>query len=130
MASKGQKLPADKLPPAPGQASRNRNGFEVDPSRAVKAGKKGMAVRWGREALRQKMLELAVKNGLDKHFAKAVKAGDIDGIEFCEKAMRLVGIDYQSSPEYRQTTVKADVKSEGKVDHTLNITFSDAPAKG
>lgn len=103
------------------------NGFDKSPQRAAEAGRKGKAVQMERCAIRKRLLATAIDQGLEKHFADAVKKKDMELIRFCAEAMKLVGLDYASEMVHK-VQVDADVKSKAKVDHTLNITFSDAGA--
>lgn len=78
-----------------------------------------------RVKMRAKLLEVAINEGIDKYYAKALKNQDADAIEVVAKAAKLVGLDFASSEDAVQ---KVDVKSDNKVTTTgpLNITFSDA----
>lgn len=78
-----------------------------------------------RSQMRLKLLETVATEGLEKYFAKAIKTGDVDLMTIVEKASKLTGVDFTSSPE---AVTKVDVKSDNKVSTsgTLNITFSDA----
>lgn len=97
------------------------NGFRTN-GKARIAGAKGLKTQADRRALRQQMLEIAVKNGLiAKHFSDAITNRDPDLIEFCTKAMTLVGLDFKSSPEMVQK-----IQVDAKTDNTLNIKIEDA----
>lgn len=81
-----------------------------------------------RSQMRLKLLETVATEGLEKYFAKAIKTGDVDLMTIVEKASKLTGVDFTSSPE---AVTKVDVKSDNKVSTsgTLNITFSDAKSE-
>lgn len=83
-------------------------------------------VRQMRKQMRAKLLETAIDEGIDKFFAKALKANDSEAIAIVEKAAKIVGLDYASSEEAVQ---KLDIKSDVKAkisSPNLNITFKDA----
>lgn len=97
------------------------NGFDKSPQRAAEAGRKGKAVQMERCAIRKRLLATAIDQGLEKHFADAVKKKDLELIRFCAEAMKLVGLDYASSPE-----MVHKVQVDAKTDNKLNITIKDA----
>lgn len=86
-------------------------------------------VRQMRKQMRAKLLETAISEGIDKFFAKALKANDADGIAVVEKAAKLVGLDFGSSEE---AITKVDVKSDTKISSNtpLQIKFVDATGDG
>lgn len=74
-----------------------------------------------RSQMRLKLLETVATEGLEKYFAKAIKTGDVDLMTIVEKASKLTGVDFTSSPE---AVTKVDVKSDNKVDAKLNVSVT------
>jgi len=81
-------------------------------------------VRQMRKQMRAKLLETAIDEGIDKFFAKALKANDSEAIAIVEKAAKIVGLDYASSEEaVQKLDIKSDVKA--KTDTKLEIVVKE-----
>ena len=76
-----------------------------------------------RSQMRLKLLETVATEGLEKYFAKAIKTGDVDLMTIVEKASKLTGVDFTSSPEAIQR-VQANVDS--KTNNKLEIVVKEA----
>lgn len=74
-----------------------------------------------RSQMRLRLLETVVSEGLEKYFAKAIKSGDVDLMTIVEKASKLTGVDFTSSPE---SVTKVDVKSDNKVDAKVQVSVT------
>lgn len=93
--------------------------FTVENAKQMKA--RSDAVRRMRNQMRTRLLETVVNEGLEKYFAQAIKTGDLEMMTIVEKASKLTGVDFTSSPE---AITKLDVKSDNKVDGNLKITVT------
>lgn len=95
------------------------------PMTAKQAQEASARARSLRKQMRARLLDVAIAEGIDKYYAKALKNQDSDALEVVAKAAKLVGLDFASSEDAVQ---KVDVKSDNKVTTSgpLNITFSDA----
>lgn len=76
-----------------------------------------------RAKMREQLLQVAVSEGIEKLFAKALKSRNLDDLELVERASKLTGLDFASSEE---AIKKIDVKSDNKVDSKLEIVVKDA----
>lgn len=97
-----------------------------DKSKASAAGLKSAMVQRVRREMRAKMLQAAIDTGIEKLFAKSLKALDLESMKVVAEAMHLVGIDFASSDEAVKK-IKADVKADQKMsgDVKINITGLD-----
>lgn len=89
---------------------------------ASAAGIKSGIVQRMRREMRAKMLDAAIKNGIEKLFGKSLKNLDPEGMKVVAEAVRLVGIDYASSEEAVQK-IKADIKADQKMNGNVNISI-------
>lgn len=63
--------------------------------------------------MRAQILEDAINGGIGKLLLKAIQSGDLDQMTICEKAMKLVGLDYASADEVKHGfSVKASTGGE------------------
>lgn len=74
-----------------------------------------------RKAMRAKILQAAVDEGIDKLFQQAIKKKDMELLELVEKGLKLTGLDFASSEDAVQ---KLDVKSDAKVDSKLEVSIT------
>lgn len=88
---------------------------------ASAAGIKSGIVQRMRREMRAKMLDAAIKNGIEKLFGQSLKNLDPEGMKVVAEAVRLVGIDYASSEEAVQK-IKADIKADQKMNGNVNIS--------
>lgn len=66
-----------------------------------------------RKQMRAQILEDAINGGIGKLLLKAIQSGDLDQMTICEKAMKLVGLDYASADEVKHGfSVKASAGGE------------------
>lgn len=101
--------------------------FTSETAKAISA--KANAAKKARAELRRRMLAAAVEAGIESQFMKALKEGNETLMTVVEKASRMTGIDFASSEEAVQNVnVKADTTANVKADHSINITFTDAPS--
>lgn len=108
---------------------QNLTPFTSETAKAISA--KANAAKKARADLRRRLLAAAVEVGLDRVFMDALKNRDENAMNIVEKAARLVGTDWASSEENIQRVnldAKSDVKADVKADHSINITFTDAPS--
>lgn len=102
----------------------NLKPFDHARSLAVQA--KAAEARKARAEMRRKLLAAVCEEGIDKHLIKALKEANVDLMTCCEKAVKMTGLDFQSSEESVQK-LAIDAKSESKVsaDTTLHVTIED-----
>lgn len=82
-----------------------------------------------RAEMRRRILAKVCQAGIDECVYNAIKTSDRELMDVCVAATKLVGLDFGSSDEAVQNlNVKADVDSKVKADHSINITFTDAPS--
>lgn len=93
--------------------------FTVENAKQMKA--RSDAVRRMRNQMRTRLLETVVNEGLEKYFAQAIKTGDLEMMTIVEKASKLTGVDFTSSPE---AITKLDVKSDNKVDAKVQVSVT------
>ncbi len=101
-----------------------RSGAPLRPFNSVtakQAQEASVKARNLRKAMRAKILQAAVDEGIDKLFQQAIKKKDMDLLELVEKGLKLTGLDFASSEDAVQ---KVDVKSDNKVDSKLEVTIS------
>lgn len=93
---------------------------------AKKAQEAATRARNLRKAMRARILQAAVDEGIDKMFIQAMKNSDTDRMKIVESAMRLTGLDFGSSEEaVQKVDLKADATLNGKVDSKLELVFKD-----
>lgn len=99
----------------------------VSAKAAVEACNRAKALR---KQMRAQILEDAINGGIGKLLLKAIQSGDLDQMTICEKAMKLVGLDYASSDENKHSfAVKASTAShdgetqDNKSDNQLNVSI-------
>ena len=105
----------------------NLRPFDHARSMAMQA--KAHEARKARAEMRRKLLATVCEEGIDKHLAKALRNSDVDLMTVVEKAVNLVGLAYKDSEDAVQNLhVTAETTSNVKADHSINITFTDAPS--
>lgn len=93
--------------------------FTVENAKQMKA--RSDAVRRMRNQMRTRLLETVVNEGLEKYFAQAIRSGDLEMMTIVEKASKLTGVDFTSSPE---AITKLDLKSDNKVDAKVQVSVT------
>lgn len=94
-------------------------------SLAVQA--KAAEARKARNEMRRKLLAAVCEEGIDKHLIKALKEANVDLMTCCEKAVKITGLDFQSSEEAVQNVnVKAETNAKVSADTNLHVTIEDA----
>lgn len=102
-----------------------RNVFKPNDPRTRAIGKLGNDVQAARREMRKKLLQSAIEVGIDKFFVDSIKKRDKDGISVVATAMKLVGLDYESSEEaVKNLSVKSE--STSKSDATIKFVIEDA----
>ena len=96
-------------------------GIPFTPDTAKQAKARADLSRRLRAQMRARLLDTVVQEGLEKYFAKAIKTGDVDLMTIVEKASKLTGVDFTSSPE---AITKLDVKSDNKVDAKVQVSVT------
>ena len=103
----------------------NLRPFDSERAKAISAS--ANAAKSARAEMRRRLLATVCKEGIEKYLVKAIKEGNQELMTCCEKALKLVGLDYSSSEEsVQKVQVKADVDSKSKVDTTLHVTIEEA----
>lgn len=100
----------------------NSKQFQISSARAKKARK---------EARAQMLLALTTKLDLGTELVKAWKSSDGKQMDLIEKALRIVGLHHDQSPDAQAQKVQVSAKTDAKVDAklavpSLNISFVDA----
>lgn len=87
------------------------------PETAKQASERAAYCRTLRAQMRKKLLEEAVKAGIDQIYVKALKSGDIDAMNVAREGMRLVGLDFASSEEsVQRVQANVDAKTDNKIE--------------
>lgn len=92
-------------------------------SLAVQA--KAAEARKARNEMRRKLLAAVCEEGIDKHLIKALKEANVDLMTCCEKAVKMTGLDFQSSEEAVQN-VNVKAETNNKSDATIKFVIEDA----
>ena len=74
-----------------------------------------------RAAARARLLDIALHKGQLENLFQAGLNGDTEAMAIAEKAAKMVGLDYQASPEASQK-----IEVSGKMDNNLNVKISEA----
>ena len=69
-----------------------------------------------RAAARARLLDIALHKGQLENLFQAGLNGDTEAMAIAEKAAKMVGLDYQASPEASQK-----IELAGKLDNNLNV---------
>lgn len=69
-----------------------------------------------RAAARARLLDIALHKGQLENLFQAGLNGDTEAMAIAEKAAKMVGLDYQASPEASQK-----IELSGKMDNNLNV---------
>jgi hypothetical protein len=69
-----------------------------------------------RAAARARLLDIALHKGQLENLFQAGLNGDTEAMAIAEKAAKMVGLDYQASPEASQK-----IELAGKLDNSLNV---------
>lgn len=101
----------------------NLKPFDHERSLAVQA--KAAEARKARNEMRRKLLAAVCEEGIDKHVIKALKEANVDLMTCCEKAVKMTGLDFQSSEEAVQN-VNVKAETNNKSDATIKFVIEDA----
>lgn len=102
-----------------------RYTFRTNDPRTRAIAKLGNDVQAARREMRKKLLQSAIEVGIDNFFVDSIKKRDKDGISVVATALKLVGLDYESSPEaVKNLNLKAE--STSKSDTTIKFVIEDA----
>lgn len=96
------------------------NAVKFTPMTAKQAQEASVRARNLRKQMRARLLQVAIDEGIDKTFAKALKQGDEDLLNLVEKASKLVGLDFAASEDAVQ---KMDIKSENENKNDTTVRF-------
>ena len=111
--------PAQKKDPRGGVANFKGKNIEnqfTPGERTREISFKANEIKKVRAAARARLLDLAIKDGqLERLFVQGLQ-GDTEAMAIAEKASKLVGLDYQASPEASQK-----IEVSGKMDNSLNV---------
>lgn len=110
-----------------GASLANLRPFDSERAKAISA--KANAAKAARQEMRRRILAAVCEAGVDKFVAKALKEENVELMTICEKAISMTGLHYKESEENIQNLhVTAESTSNIKADHSINITFTDAPS--
>lgn len=102
-----------------------RSVFKPNDPRTRAIAKMGNDVQAARREMRKKLLQSAIEVGIDNFFVDSIRKRDKDGIAVVATAMKLVGLDYESSEEaVKNLSVKSE--STSKSDATIKFVIEDA----
>lgn len=105
----------------------NLKPFDSERAKAISA--KANAAKAARQEMRRRILATVCQEGIDKYVAKALRDGNAELMAVCEKAINMTGLNYRDSEDAVQNLhVTAETTSNVKADHSINITFTDAPS--
>lgn len=109
-----------------GQKIETRGGVEnfkgknvatrLTPERARELSFKATEIKKVRAAARARLLDIALHKGQLENLFQAGLNGDTEAMAIAEKAAKMVGLDYQASPEASQK-----IEVSGKMDNNLNV---------
>ena len=88
----------------------------LTPERARELSFKATEIKKVRAAARARLLDIALHKGQLENLYQAGLNGDTDAMAIAEKAAKMVGLDYQASPEASQK-----IELAGKLDNNLNV---------
>ena len=93
----------------------------LTPERARELSFKATEIKKVRAAARARLLDIALHKGQLENLFQAGLNGDTEAMAIAEKAAKMVGLDYQASPEASQK-----IEVSGKMDNTLEVKISEA----
>lgn len=109
-----------------GQKTETRGGVEnfkgknvatrLTPERARELSFKATEIKKVRAAARARLLDIALHKGQLENLFQAGLNGDTEAMAIAEKAAKMVGLDYQASPEASQK-----IEVSGKMDNKLEV---------
>ena len=88
----------------------------LTPERARELSFKATEIKKVRAAARARLLDIALRKGQLENLFQAGLDGDTEAMAIAEKAAKMVGLDYQASPEASQK-----IELAGKLDNNLNV---------
>lgn len=88
----------------------------LTPERARELSFKATEIKKVRAAARARLLDIALHKGQLENLFQAGLNGDTEAMAIAEKAAKMVGLDYQASPEASQK-----IELAGKLDNSLNV---------
>ena len=94
----------------------NLTNLANEPERARELSFKANEIKKVRAAARARLLDIALHKGQLENLFQAGLNGDTEAMAIAEKAAKMVGLDYQASPEASQK-----IELSGKMDNNLNV---------
>lgn len=94
----------------------NLTNLANEPERARELSFKANEIKKVRAAARARLLDIALHKGQLENLFQAGLNGDTEAMAIAEKAAKMVGLDYQASPEASQK-----IELAGKLDNNLNV---------
>lgn len=88
----------------------------LTPERARELSFKATEIKKVRAAARARLLDIALHKGQLENLFQAGLNGDTEAMAIAEKAAKMVGLDYQASPEASQK-----IEVSGKMDNKLEV---------
>ena len=88
----------------------------LTPERARELSFKATEIKKVRAAARARLLDIALHKGQLENLFQAGLNGDTEAMAIAEKAAKMVGLDYQASPEASQK-----IELAGKLDNKLEV---------
>jgi len=93
-----------------------RGKHVLTPERARELSFKATEIKKVRAAARARLLDIALHKGQLENLFRDGLNGDTDAMAIAEKAAKMVGLDYQASPE-----ASKKIELAGKLDNNLNV---------
>ena len=93
-----------------------RGNHVLTPERARELSFKATEIKKVRAAARARLLDIALHKGQLENLFQAGLNGDTEAMAIAEKAAKMVGLDYQASPEASQK-----IELAGKLDNKLEV---------
>lgn len=94
----------------------NLTNLANEPERARELSFKANEIKKVRAAARARLLDIALHKGQLENLFQAGLNGDTEAMAIAEKAAKMVGLDYQASPEASQK-----IELAGKLDNKLEV---------
>ena len=94
----------------------NLTNLANEPERARELSFKANEIKKVRAAARARLLDIALHKGQLENLFQAGLNGDTEAMAIAEKAAKMVGLDYQASPEASQK-----IEVSGKLDNKLEV---------
>ena len=99
----------------------NLTNLANEPERARELSFKANEIKKVRAAARARLLDIALHKGQLENLFQAGLNGDTEAMAIAEKAAKMVGLDYQVSPEASQK-----IELAGKIDNKLEVVMTKA----